>query len=212
MKQSVKVSYYSKKDEEKADGSCPVIGRLRVGETSAKFGLKFNVPLSLWDTAAGRMRGKSREATEINAILDKTRMSANAHYRELSALKDAVTAAQVKCALQGMAASQETLVRYFERHNEKFAQRVGVNREKSTSDEYGNSLRHLKNFLKHKYNLSDIPFSALDMAFIESFDYCGRRNRSDRHNTQKPIKPYRYENDRLFQADDTGVPRTESRR
>lgn len=171
MKQAVKVSFYLKKDEVKQDGTCPVIGRLRVGETSAKFSLKFHAPLSLWDTAAGRMKGKSKQATEINARLDKARMSANAHYRELAAIKDDVTAQQVKCALQGIAASQETLVQYFERHNEKFGQRVGINREPSTFFEYQNALRHLKNFLKRKYNVSDVPFSSLDMSFIESFDF-----------------------------------------
>ena len=171
MKQVVKVSFYLKKDEVKTDGTCPVIGRLTVGETSVKFSMKFDAPLSLWDTAAGRLKGKSKEATEMNGKLDKARVSANAHYKELSTLKDNVTAHQVKCALQGMAASQETLVRYFEKHNEKFETRVGVNREPSTFFEYQNSLRHLRNFLKHKYNVSDVPFSALDIAFIEAFDF-----------------------------------------
>lgn len=183
MKQVVKVSFYLKKDEAKADGTCPVIGRLTVGETSAKFSMKCYAPLSLWDTAAGRLRGKSKEANELNARLDKTRVSANAHYKELAALKDNVTAHQVKCLLQGMAASQETLVRYFEKHNEKFEQRVGINREHSTFFEYQNALRHLKNFLKHKYNVSDIPFSALDMSFIESYDFYLRVEMQRKPNT-----------------------------
>ena len=171
MKQAVKVSYYLKKNEVKPNGTCPVIGRITVGKTSAKFSLKINAPLSLWDTPAGRMRGKSKEAVEINARLDKARTSANTHYRELSAVRDDVTAAHVKCAVQGIAASQETLVHYFEAHNEKFSRHVGIDREPSTFFEYKNSLRHLRNFLKHKYNISDIPFSALDLSFIESFDF-----------------------------------------
>lgn len=171
MKQTVKVSFYLKKDELKPDGTCPVIGRITVGKTSAKFSLKFNAPLSLWDTPSGRLLGKSKEAVEINARLDRTRTAVNTHYRELSALRDDITASHVKCAVQGMAASQDTLVRYFEAHNERFAQRVGLDREASTCFEYQNSLRHLRNFLKHKYRVSDIPFSALDMSFIESFDF-----------------------------------------
>ena len=171
MEPSVKVSFYLKKDEQKPDGSCPIIGRITVGKTSTKFSLKFHAPLSLWDTPSGRMRGKSKEASAINTRLDKVRAAVNTHYRELSAIRDDVTASHVKCAVQGMAASQETLVHYFEAHNERFSQRVGIDREKSTNFEYQNFLRHLRNFLKHKYRVSDIPFSALDMSFIESFDF-----------------------------------------
>ncbi len=171
MEPSVKVSFYLKKDEQKPDGSCPIIGRITVGKTSTKFSLKFHAPLSLWDTPSGRMRGKSKEATEINTRLDKVRTAVNTHYRELSATREDVTASHVKCAVQGIAANQETLVHYFEAHNERFSRRVGIDREKSTNFEYQNSLRHLRNFLKHKYRVSDIPFSALDMSFIESFDF-----------------------------------------
>lgn len=69
-----------------------------------------------------------------------------------------------------MASGQETLLSYFRTHNENFDKRIGVNRKKGSEKGYWQALNHLTKFLKEKYKLSDIPFSALDRSFIDKFD------------------------------------------
>lgn len=169
MKQEVKVSFYLKKNQSKKDNQCPVMARLSVGKSSeTAFSTKMCVPVSLW--ASGRATGKSSAAIEINQRLDEIRASALSHYRELSAVKEKVTAEQVKNLVLGMASGQETLLNYFRRHNENFDKRVGVNRKKGTADSYWQTLDHVTTFLKAKYKLSDISFTALNRSFIEKFD------------------------------------------
>ncbi len=169
MQQGVKVSFYLKKNETKKDGKCPVMARLSIGKFSeTTFSMKMTVPVSLW--ASGRAIGKSQAANEINRRLDEIRASALSHYRELSAVKEQVTAEEVKTLLLGMAFGQETLLAYFRTHNENFDKRVGVNRKKGSAQSYWCALGHLTRFLKAKYKLSDIPFTALDRSFIEKYD------------------------------------------
>jgi len=164
--------------------------------TTVQFSTKASVPLSLWDTPSGRARGKSKTAVELNRKLDKINVAINAHYRELlqelgqqghgqqdGQWQEAVTAQQVKNAFQGIASGQQTLIKYYSQYNEDFAKRVGINREPSTLFDMQNSLRHLTNFLKKKYNLSDIPFTSLDMSFIESFDFYLRVELQRKSNT-----------------------------
>ncbi|KAA6317463.1 Tyrosine recombinase XerC [termite gut metagenome] len=103
--------------------------------------------------------------------MDRIRISINSHYRQIVGLKGYVTATEVKNAFQGIASTQETLVKYFARHNEEFGKRVGINREASTAEQYNISLNHLIRFIEKKYKVSDIPFSKLDLSFIESFDF-----------------------------------------
>ncbi len=168
MKHEGKVSFYLKKNEIKEDGSCPVMVRLRVGTTEEVFSAKLNVPADLW--ASGRAKGKSKTAIDINRRLDEIRASALSHHRELSAVRENVTAEDVKTLLLGMAHGQETLLAYFRAHNEKFDKRVGVNRSKGSAKVYWNALRHVSNFIIQKYNISDIPFTALDRSFIDKYD------------------------------------------
>ena len=171
MKQDLKLLFYIKRSETKNDGTCPVMGRITIGKTMAQFSTKLTVPVSLWDTRANRASGKSKQAVRINRVLDKTSLSVNSHFSSLTGLNGKVTATEVKNAFQGIASAQETLVRYFSRHNQEFYKRVGINRELSTAVQYDNSLKHLTRFIEKKYRVSDIPFSKLDSSFIEAYDF-----------------------------------------
>lgn len=165
----VKVSFYLKKSESNEQEKCPVIARLSVGKYSkVAFSAKMLVPSALW--ASGRATGKSAIAREINIRLDEIRASAFSIYRELSALRENVTAEEVRCILLGMASNQQTLLSYFRAFNENFDKRVGVNREKISAYSYWYTLKHVMEFLQAKYKLSDIPFTALDRSFIDKFD------------------------------------------
>lgn len=172
MNPELKLLFYLKRSEVKQDGTCPIMGRISIGRTMAQFGTKLTVSVSLWDTRANRVSGKSKQAVDINRALDKISLSINKQYARLVGLKgNIVSATEVKNTFQGIASTQETLVRYFIRHNQEFRKRVGVNRELCTAEQYDISLKHLTNFLDKKYRISDIPFSKLDFSFIESFDF-----------------------------------------
>ncbi|MDR2947608.1 MAG: site-specific integrase [Prevotella sp.] len=77
----------------------------------------------------------------------------------------------MKNTFQGIASGQDTLVKYYEAHNEQFLKSVGVNRTMETYKHFGTSLAHLKRFMRKKYNISDIPFLALTPSFVADYDY-----------------------------------------
>lgn len=165
----VKVSFYLKKSEADARGNYPVMARLIVGKHSeTAFSVKFRVPQSLW--SSGRACGKSVAARDINNRLDEIRAAALGIYAEQSAIREDVTAEDVKHQLLGMASEQETLLSYFRLFIRNFEKRVGINRTEKTLRAYRNSYNHLVRFLQMQYKLSDIPFAALDRSFIEKYD------------------------------------------
>lgn len=164
----VKVAFYLKRTETNTEGRCPVMGRLTVGRSECVFSAKMLAPRSLW--MSGRAKGKSAEAVEINRRLDEMRASAISIYREQSAVRERVTAEEVKCLLLGMASGQETLLDYFRSFIEHFEQRVGVNRTAKSARTYRCACEHVGRFLSERLRLSDIPFSALDRSFIDKFD------------------------------------------
>ena len=121
---NVKVSFYLKKSESDADGYCPVMARLNIGKYSeSAFSMKLRVSQKMW--TADRATGKSVAAKEINNRLDELRARALGIYAELSAVRDGVSAEEVKHRLLGMASEQETLLAYFMRFIGNFEKRVG---------------------------------------------------------------------------------------
>lgn len=173
--EDVKVAFYLKTNEKNVDGRCPVMGRLTVGRSESVFSAKCSVAASLW--TAGRAKGKSAEAVAINRQLDEYRASTIAIYREQSAIREQITAEEIKCLLLGMAAGQETLLDYFHAFIEQFEKRVGVNRSAKSAQTYHCTYNHLAHFLSQRLRLSDIPFTALDRSFIDKFDLYLRTGR-----------------------------------
>lgn len=174
---NVKVSFYLKKSEADANGECPVMAKLNIGKYSeAAFSVKMKVPQSRW--TSGRASGKSVAAKEINNRLDEIRAVALSIYNEQSAVRDGVTAEEVKSILLGMASGQETLLSYFRQFINNFEKRVGVNRTAKSLQAYRNAYRHIEKFLQKKYRLTDIPFSALDRSFIDKYDLYLRTERN----------------------------------
>lgn len=146
----VRVTFYLKKSETNAEGYCPVVARLTVGNHSeAAFSAKMSVPASLW--ASGRATGKSAVTREINRQLDELHASALAIYKEQSAIREVVTAEEVRDLLLGKASGQATLLGYFQTFLEHFEKRVGVNREIGTLISYRYARNCVSAFLQTQY-------------------------------------------------------------
>lgn len=166
----LKVTFYLKKNETRADGTVPVLGRIRIDKSMVQFSAKVYVQEKLWDIQSGRAKGKSKAAVNANTELDKLCVAIHSAYKDLKLKNDNVLAVDVKNTFQGIASEQDTLVKHYEYLNEKFYKKVGVNRSIDTYKRYCIALNHLKNFLQKKYKVNDMSFQALNPTFVKAFD------------------------------------------
>lgn len=166
----LKVTFYLKKNETRADGTVPVLGRIRIGTSMVQFSAKVYVQEKLWDVKSGRAKGKSKAAQNANAELDKLCVAIHSAYKELKLKSDNILVVDVKNSFQGIASEQDTLVKHYEYINDKFYQKVGISRSVDTYKRYCVALNHLKNFLQKKYNVRDMAFHSLNPTFVKAFD------------------------------------------
>lgn len=171
MKLELKVLFYLKKSQSKKNGLSPVMGRITVGKTMSQFSLKLEADASLWDTKAGRMSGKSKQALEVNRQINRINLLIHSRYKEIKEYRGTVTALLVKNAIQGIATTQDTVLDHFSKMNETVSLRVGIDRAVSSYEHYVKAYNALRYFLRKKYNLMDIPFKALTYSFIEEYHY-----------------------------------------
>ena len=137
-------------------GTALVMAKLNVGKYSeAAFSVKMkSAAVTL---ASGRASGKSMAAKEINNRLDEIRAIALGIYAEQSAVRDGVTAEEVKGILLGMASGQETLLGYFRRFISNFEKRVGVNRTAGSLRAYRNAYNHIEKVLASAIQIVGYP-------------------------------------------------------
>lgn len=183
MRSTFKVLFYLKKNAPKKNGYVPVMCRITIDGTIAQFSCKLDVNPDLWDTQSGRASGRTTEAKETNLFLDNIRVGVNTHYREIFDKDNYVTAEKVKNAYLGLGMKHETILKVFAQHNEDFEKQVGKMKSKSTYQKYCTVYRHLQDFIRYRYKVSDIALKELTPAFIIDFELYLRTTQECTRNT-----------------------------
>ena len=184
MRSTFKVLFYLKKNAPKKNGSVPVMCRITIDGTIAQFSCKCDIHPDLWDIKSNRASGKSAVALETNRFLDKIRVGINAKYKEIAERDNYVTAKKVKNAFLGLEMRHETLLKVFVQHNEDFFKQVDAGlRCPSTYHKYCTVYKHLEEFIKTRYRVSDIALKELTPAFITDFDIFLRTEKQCCNNT-----------------------------
>lgn len=183
MRSTFKVLFYLKKNAPKKNGYVPVMCRITIDGTIAQFSCKLDVNPDLWDTQSGRASGRTAEAKETNLFLDNIRVGVNTHYREIFDKDNYVTAEKVKNAYLGLGMKHETILKVFEQHNKDFEKQVGKMKSKSTYQKYCTVYKHVQEFIRYRYKVSDIALKELTPAFIIDFELYLRANQNCTNNT-----------------------------
>lgn len=170
MRSTFKVLFYLKRNAPKKDGRVPVMCRVTVDGSIAQFSCKIDVDVELWDTKSGRAIGKSATTKEINRFIDKIRVGINNSYQEITDRDSYVTAEKVKNGFLGLSMKHETLLQVFAQHNEDYAKQVGKMKSQRSLLKYQIVHKHLKEYIKKRYKVSDIALKELTPNFITDFE------------------------------------------
>ena len=152
-------------------GPIPIYLRITVNGKRAEFSTHRGCEPSKWNGAAGRMIGSKEQVKQLNSYLDGLVSKLHSFQAELINKGSIVTAELLKDKLTGKADKPRMLVPVFEYHNQKVAELIDREYAPSTLTRYKTSLQHVINFMKWKYNFSDINIKDLNHEFITDFEF-----------------------------------------
>lgn len=168
-----KVLLYLKKSSPDKSGKTPIMGRITVGRSMSQFSCKISCTPALWNPRESRLNGKSREAVVTNAKLDKLLLSINEAYNVLLERKQPFAAEAVKDMFQGSVETQMTLLKRLNLFTDDLKSRVGIDVAKGTIPNYHYTHKSLTEFIKTRFNASDMAFGQLNEQFIREYqDFC----------------------------------------
>lgn len=170
MRSTFRVLFFLKRDKQKSNGEIPIFCRITIDKEEARFGIKKDVNPKIWDVKAGRAVGRTSEVVEINSIVDKVKSALFNVYNELLLTEVNVTAEKVKNHFLGGTTKDHILIKQFKRHNDDVEKLIGISKSKATYQKYEVTRKHLSNFIKEKYNQSDISFKEINYQFITDFE------------------------------------------
>ena len=157
-----KVLLYLKKSGLDKSGKAPIMGRITVNRTISQFSCKLSCTPHLWNPRESRLNGKSKEAVEINAKIDKLQLDINSAFDSLMERKVDFDATSVKDTFQGSMNTQMTFMKMMDALRDEIKSRIGIDRAKGTYPAYDHTCRTLREFIEKKFKTKDLAFGQLN--------------------------------------------------
>lgn len=168
MKNTFNILFFIKKNEAKQNGYCTIMVRITIDGEYLQFSTKQEILPYLWNQKNGSASGRTIAARQVNDHLTTIRLDLHNHYRKLSDKYGKVFPLMVKNAY--LTPEDYYMLGYqFEEQLKHLKSRIGKNLTRETYYRYELTWRRLQNFIKEKYNSSDIPLDKINLRFLEKF-------------------------------------------
>ena len=170
-KNTFKVLFYIRGNRLNKDGQASIMMRLTVDGQMEQLNTTLTIDPKLWDAKTGRGIGRSAKVQELNSRLNDIQVILKDHYYETQRRHGYVTAEQVKNAYMGITQREESLVKLYEQHLEDTKKLVGLSKADPTYKKYERMYRRVVEFMKKKYNITDIPLREIKLSFITDLEF-----------------------------------------
>lgn len=183
MNTKLSILFYVKRAKANPAGQIPIYLRLTVDGVRLEFSLKRYVSPEKWISAQNKMKGNSEESRSVNTFLDIMKSRVYEIQKNLIHEGKEVKAEAIKNILLGIDDRKRMLIPIFKDHNNRMDALVGKEYAKGTLTRYKTCLSHTEEFLKWKFNISDIEIAEIDHAFITDFEFYLRTEKSCANNS-----------------------------
>jgi hypothetical protein len=170
-KNTFKVLFYVRGNRINKDGNVSVMIRITVDGEMEQLNSKLVVNPEIWDAKTGRALGRSAKVLELNSRLNDIQVILKEHYYDIQRRHGYVTAEMVRNAYMGITQREESLLKLYEQHLEDTKKLVGLSKADPTYRKYERMYRRVVEFMKKKYNITDIPLREIKYQFIVDLEF-----------------------------------------
>lgn len=183
MQTTFSTLFYPRENDIDKNGNAPIYLRITVNGKRSEFSIKRKIPLTKWNSEAGKLRGTVQEARELNRYLDSIKNKVNKIHEHLLENEAFVSAEIIKNTYLGRSKKHKMVLVLFKEHNDKVERLIGKDFALGTSERYKTAKKHVGNYIQKEYKVEDIPVKDIDHTFISGFEYYLKTTRNCGHNT-----------------------------
>ncbi|MEC4048580.1 phage integrase SAM-like domain and Arm DNA-binding domain-containing protein, partial [Flavobacterium sp. SUN046] len=183
MNTTVSILFYIKRAKVNNLGVCPIYVRVTINAKRFEFSTNKYINPDKWSSEGTKIKGTNEEAKTINKHLDYIKNKIIEAEKKLLKTDQIINIENVKNELFGTTDNHRTLLPIFLDHNNKIKELIGSEYAPGTYERYQTSLKHTKEFLLWKYNVTDIEITKIDHAFIADYEFYLRSVRKCANNT-----------------------------
>jgi len=183
MNAKITVLFYLRKSKVNAQGQMPIYQRITINGQRLDISSGFFIQEDKWSKETSKIKGNSEEARIINSQLEMIKAQVYETQKKLFMNQTEINFENFKNEFLGKKERERMLIPIFVEHNRKIKELVGHEYAAGTLERYETSLKHTKEFLIWKYNISDINIDKIDHAFITEYEFYLRSVRKCANNT-----------------------------
>jgi integrase len=188
MSTNFNLLFYPKRSKRYLSGSLPVYLRITVNGKHCETSIGREIEPELWDVQRRKAKGTREEIRQFNSHLETiTSKIKQIHTRMIDA-EEEITSEGLRDVFLGKSAKNKMLIEVFQDHNKDMESLIGNGFSGNTFRTFKSSIKHVKGFLKTKYNLQDISLRIIDRQFIKDYDIYLRT----KHGKCSPISADKY--------------------
>ena len=180
MKKQILVSFLARKTLKKKNGMIPVYCRIRYDNRIAQFNTKIDVFGANWDSQTTRVIGNNSKS--VNIQLEKIRIDIIKKYELLYKTNIIITAKTILDLYKNNSLLMDGIMNVFKQHNINMKSLIGIEYSKGSYKNYITTIKHLKNYIKTKFNTDDISLNKLNYDFVYNFSHYILLNTKCTHN------------------------------
>lgn len=170
MRMIFKVSYYVRSNYENKQGKSPLMIRIFLNGEMLNLGSSgLNIDKKLWNNSTSRMKGRTVEALNVNAQLDKISISLQNIFKQYKDDPD-LSLDKIKSVYLGKDRPKITFLEFYDKYLEDVKFMIGAGKTKATYDKYSATKKHFMKFLELKYGRKDIRPKELTHVMVHDFD------------------------------------------
>lgn len=182
MEAIMNVLFSVRKSKVNRNSQLPIYIRITIGELRFESATGKFVAEDKWSMSAGRVKGASNEAKEINGFLDSLTGEAHAIQRQIIQEGTEMSMDVFKNKWLGIDSESVDLLELFEEHNSKIEALIGQQYARATHLRYQTTLKHTRDFIFWKFKVTKMDVRKLNFQFISDFEFYLKSVRRVGHN------------------------------
>lgn len=184
MFKSVKTSFVLRKNKKRKTGKCPIYLRISVDKHRTEISTKKLIEEKSWDYSSQKVKGRTPKVTSINNYLEQLKKKVLDAETSLYKEGREITTVNIREKLLGKNKPKVDLFAFFVKHNARLHEEVGKRYSLSTYKKYQTCLKHLRSFVRKKFNSDKYLLSAVDIGFIRDYEhYLKTKKKPCNHNS-----------------------------
>jgi site-specific recombinase XerD len=175
--------FYIKRSKADSNNRANVYFRITVNGKRSELSLKRKIDVNKWNAEAGKVKGFSQEAKELNRYIDIITNKIFKIHQRLVDENKMITARELHDIYQGKYESNKMLLEIFQVHNNQIEKLIGTDFSVNTVKKYRTAKKHIEAYINLEYKTKDIQVKDVDNKFINGFEYYLKSERNCNHNS-----------------------------